>query len=669
MTIGTVLFVGSVAELRSAFQEANQSGGNMTILIEDGIYPIASTASYPYLTASNLVIRSSSGNRDAVIITGQGMQAVNGTEIGLSLQGDNITVADLTIRDVGNHGISMNSNNHLIHNVKIQNTFEQMIKGTSSDGGSDNCIVQCSLLEYPAGIGPQWYIGGLDIHDGDNWIVRDNVFKNIASPSGSVAEHAVHFWNSSSNNIVERNLIYNCDRGVGFGLGDSPNQGGIIRNNMITNDGSGPYNDVGIGLETSPDTEVYNNTILISYPNAIEYRFVSSSNIKIKNNLTNKLITSRNGGSADAIDNYTNAIPTWFIDPSSGDLRLFENRSEIIDQGSDLVQVQDDIDQVMRPQGNGIDLGAHEWTSGFIVDQDGDGFNSDEDCDDTSADINPDAVEIANNDIDENCDGELLIIDADGDGFNSDEDCDDMNADVNPDASEIANNDLDENCDGELLIIDEDGDGFNSDQDCDDTSADINPEAEEIANNDVDENCDGELLIIDEDGDGFNSDEDCDDMNAEINPDANEVANNETDENCDGEILVIDEDGDGFNSDEDCDDLNADINPDAEDIPDNNIDEDCDGEDLMTSHVNSTYLTKISISPNPASDVIILKQEAADEMSVSIYDVNGREMENFIINSPILEKSIVHLPNGLYIIEIVGSQLEKAELHKLVKTN
>ncbi len=80
---------------------------------------------------------------------------------------------------------------------------------------------------------------------------------------------------------------------------------------------------------------------------------------------------------------------------------------------------------------------------------DGDGFTSDEDCNDANAEINPNAEEIPNNDIDEDCDGIILIIDEDGDGFNSDEDCDDLNANINPDAIEIPNNGIDEDCNGE----------------------------------------------------------------------------------------------------------------------------------------------------------------------------------------------------------------------------
>jgi len=232
ITIGTIVNVATVNEFKAAISQANSSGGDMTILIADGTYEVASISSYPYITANDVVIRSLNGNRDAVILTGSGMADAGGVEIIISAQGNNITIADLTLKDVGNHAI-MAGDNLFVHNVKIQNTYEQMIKGSSANDGADNATVQCSLFEYTAGVGPQWYIGGLDIHRGDNWIVRDNIFKNIASPSQAVAEHAVHFWNSSSNNTVERNLIINCDRGIGFGLGSSPNNGGIIRNNMI----------------------------------------------------------------------------------------------------------------------------------------------------------------------------------------------------------------------------------------------------------------------------------------------------------------------------------------------------------------------------------------------------------------------------------------------------
>lgn len=363
LVIGQIINVSTTNELYNAINQVNANGGNMTVLLADGTYPIASPSWYPYITASNVVFRSASGNRDAVILTGTGMKSVSpGVENVIYFVGDHNTIADLTIRDVGNHGIAVEGDSLFVHNVRIQNTYEQMIKGTAGGDGADYGLVQCSLFEYPAGIGPQFYIGGLDIHKGDHWVVRDNVFKDIASPSGSVAEHAVHFWNNSSDNTVERNRMINCDRGIGFGLGSSPNTGGMIRNNMISNDGGHPFHDVGIGLETSPGTKVYNNTVYIQYQNAIEYRFPATTGVDIVNNLTNKTIKSRDGAQATLATNETAALSSWFVDVAGGNLRLSGNYPNVVDQGTDLTSdVPVDIDQSPRPQGKSFDIGAHEF--------------------------------------------------------------------------------------------------------------------------------------------------------------------------------------------------------------------------------------------------------------------------------------------------------------------
>jgi len=61
-------------------------------------------------------------------------------------------------------------------------------------------------------------------------------------------------------------------------------------------------------------------------------------------------------------------------------------------------------DEIQQHYQNGLDGMGYC----VILDEDGDGYNAEDDCDDTNAAINPGAVEMPGNDVDENCDEEIL---------------------------------------------------------------------------------------------------------------------------------------------------------------------------------------------------------------------------------------------------------------------
>ena len=69
-----------------------------------------------------------------------------------------------------------------------------------------------------------------------NWIIRNNLFRNIRAPPGQLAGPAVLMWNGSPSTIAEGNTFINCQREIAFGLTErtpDDHTGGIIRNNFI----------------------------------------------------------------------------------------------------------------------------------------------------------------------------------------------------------------------------------------------------------------------------------------------------------------------------------------------------------------------------------------------------------------------------------------------------
>jgi hypothetical protein len=314
--------VKTVGELVKAIAIANGNKGNVIVRLVSGTYTLKRTLD---IKADNIIIVSITGNPEDVIIQGSGMSKNTKVKNLIRVLGKNFVLSGITLQKSGHHLIQIageyDADNPVIRNCILLDAYQQMIKVSyniddSPDTSSDFGLIENCTFKYTAGIGPHYYIGGIDAHGANGWMIRGNKFKDIASPSKHVAEHAVHFWNNTHNNIVENNLIEDSDRGIGFGLElkhDNlvySNLGGVIRNNTIIHaDNNDPFADTGIVIERSPNTIIANNNIWLghSYKRAIEYRFPLTKNVVIKDNLTNKSISSRNGGEAILEQNITDA--------------------------------------------------------------------------------------------------------------------------------------------------------------------------------------------------------------------------------------------------------------------------------------------------------------------------------------------------------------------------
>ncbi|MFM7200804.1 MAG: MopE-related protein [Myxococcota bacterium] len=220
------------------------------------------------------------------------------------------------------------------------------------------------------------------------------------------------------------------------------------------------------------------------------------------------------------------------------------------------------------------------------------------DCNDTDAQIYPNALEVPYDGIDQSCDGQDLV-DVDQDGYAAigtpdGTDCNDGDASIHPNSEDIPYNGVDEDCSG-ADRTDVDNDGFESEEvggeDCDDLDPNTFPGNDEFADgkdNDCDGRIDEELDTTDDDLDGYSELQgDCNDGDASIYPGGTEIPYDGIDQDCKDNHPSIDNDGndlvdvddDGFVATQsggtDCDDSLANIHPDATEVC-NTLDDDCD---------------------------------------------------------------------------------------------
>ena len=399
--VGTVIEVEPVeaAQLKSIISNA---ASGTTVLLHDGFYDMSSGGSSQLVFATpGVTMRSFSGSRGAVVLDGG---YVTGELV--SIKAADVTIADLTLRRAYYHPIHVSGSagspitGATIHNVRIVDPGQQAIKiNPVGDGWADEGVIECSSIELtPAGraqIRDSCYTGGIDAHAAQGWVVRRNRIEGFWCDSG-LSEHGVHFWRASRDTVVEQNVIVDCARGVGFGLGssggtrvypDDPYPGvgnkghidGAVRNNFIAATEADLFSsefgfDTGVGLEQAAGARVLHNTVVSSQnpaSSSIEWRF-SATVAEVANNLTTHLLRPRDGGQANLQGNLTTAQTSWFVDVVAGDLHLEPTGMAAVDSGASLPVGWADRDLDHQLRDSLPDVGADELVEAIFRD----GFES-----------------------------------------------------------------------------------------------------------------------------------------------------------------------------------------------------------------------------------------------------------------------------------------------------
>ena len=347
---GDVIHV-TPADAPNLAQMVRDASEGTTFLLEDGTYDMSGGDSGFRLqfTTPNVTLRSASGNPEAVVLAG-GYE----THELVSISASHITIAELTLQRAYDHPIHVTGGSDAdiedvtIYRVRVIDPGQQGIKVNSSAAGhyADRGRIECSTIlltdQGRPHIRDNCYTGGIDMHKAWGWVIRLNHIEGFWCESG-LSEHGVHLWRQCRDTLVERNLVLDCARGIGFGLSQTPDDhpraypddpypeagymdhiDGIIRNNMVAASISG-Y-DSGISLWAAHGAQVYHNTVvsLSGGFSGIEWRFSSTSG-RVINNLSNMPIMARDEVPVEAAGNIDDADPSLFLDPANGDLHLDAN--------------------------------------------------------------------------------------------------------------------------------------------------------------------------------------------------------------------------------------------------------------------------------------------------------------------------------------------------------
>jgi hypothetical protein len=252
-----------------------------------------------------------------------------------------------------------NSGNYIeVNGFDISTTGRLGFYSTGSYGSIYNCYVHDVMVSGgDSGSGG----AGIDVL-GSNWIIRNNVVRNVDVARVSTRVHGIYLasannlvynnliaavggqgintWHGATTNTIINNTIVNTRYGIVVGSGDSgalPNgdQYNYVANNILANNFAGGIYECCSTGATSYNT--YRNNLLYNNP----VNVMNATGDVVSGTIT------------------TNPLFVNYQANGSGNYHL-QSTSPAINTGISTNAPATDLDGIARPQGAGFDIGAYE---------------------------------------------------------------------------------------------------------------------------------------------------------------------------------------------------------------------------------------------------------------------------------------------------------------------
>lgn len=75
----------------------------------------------------------------------------------------------------------------------------------------------------------------------------------------------------------------------------------------------------------------------------------------------------------------------------------------------------------------------------------------------------------------------------------------------------------------------------------------------------------------------------------------------------------------------------------------------------------------VSIFPNPTAELVNLKIENFSGMTIRLFDLLGKELQNKTLSKINSQISVTDYPKGTYLLTIINEEQKKIKTYKIIK--